>query len=408
MPVVLAFDAALVVLSLVDALVQRGRRLQVDRTVASIFSVGRGNVVDLVLRNEGRRTIRGTVDDDPVEHTTRTGLPAQVAIPPKSSVRVRYELSPALRGGRDFGAVSVRYGSWLGLVWRQERLPAPAHVDVYPDVHAARVLDLLRRQGRQDARLGSLRVRGGDTEFERLRPYQRGDEVRHIDWRASARRDDLTVRQYQAESDQNVVFAIDVGRAMRGDSDGLPQVDRALNAALLAADVALRGGDKAGILTFDQKPRTWLPPTGGRSGGRKLIRAVYDLEASLEATDYRAAMMFLQTQMRARSLLILFTNLIDARSASDLRSAVRSLLPRHLPLCVLLRDPEVEALVGGDAQGVEGPYVRAAAAENLLWRDELMRTLRNSGMLVLDARPEDLTPAVVKSYLEVKARHLIG
>jgi len=407
MPILFAYDAALVVLALVDLAVQRGRRLEVERTVAAIFSVGRGNVVDLVIRNQSRRVIRGTVDDDPVVDATSTGLPAPITIPPRGAVRVRYELTPTRRGPRDFGSVGIRYGSWLGLVWRQERIAAAAHTDVYPDVHAARVLDMLRKQGRQDARLGSLRVRGGDTEFERLRPYQRGDEVRHIDWRASARRDDPTVRQYQAESDQNVVFAIDVGRAMRGDSGGLTQVDHALNAALLAADVALRGGDKAGLLTFDSTPRSWLTPTGGRSGGRKLTRAAYALEAGLDATDFRSGMAFLQTQMRARSLLVLFTNLIDARSAKELSSAVRSLLPRHLPLCVFMRDTDVEALATVPAREARDLYVRAAAAESLSWRDDLIRSLRNSGVMVLDAKPEDLTPTLVKSYLEVKARRLL-
>jgi len=406
-PLLFAYDAALVVLTLVDALIQRGTRIQVERTVASILSVGRTNVVDLTIRNTGRRTVDGTVDDDPIVSATRTGLPAHVAIPPRGAVRVRYEVTPTRRGARDFGTASVRYGSWLGLVWRQERVPTPAHVDVYPDVHAARVLELLRRQGRQDARLGSLRVRGGDTEFERLRPYQRGDEVRHIDWRASARRDDPTVRQYQAESDQNVVFAIDIGRAMRGESAGLAQIDHALNAALLAADVALRGGDKAGLMTFDSAPRTWVRPTGGRSGGRTLTRAVYSLEAGLEATDFRAGLAFLQTQMRARSLLVVFTSLIDARSARELSSAVRALMPRHLPLIVLMRDTDIEALATAEAKDVRDLYVRAAAAESLSWRDDLIRALRNSGVLVLDAKPDDLTPTLVKSYLEVKARRLL-
>jgi uncharacterized protein (DUF58 family) len=407
LPLVYAFDASLVVLAAVDAALQRGRRLEITRTIATIFSVGRANVVDLTLRNLSSRTVNGTVDDDPIPHATRAGLPARVAIPPHGTVRVRYEVTPSRRGGRDFGSAAVRYGSWLGLVSRQERVAAVAHADVYPDVHAARVLDMLRRQGRQDARLGSLRVRGGDTDFERLRPYQRGDEVRHIDWRASARRDDPTVRQYQAESDQNVVFAIDIGRAMRGDSRGLSQVDHALNAALLAADVALRGGDKAGLMTFDSAPRAWVAPTGGRSGGRKLTRAVYSLEAGLEATDFRAGVAFLQTQMRARSLLVMFTSLIDARSARELSSAVRSLLPRHLPLCVFMRDEDVEALATVPAHGARDLYVRAAAAEALTARDDLMRSLRNAGVLVLDARPEDLTPALVRSYLDVKARRLL-
>jgi uncharacterized protein (DUF58 family) len=322
-------------------------------------------------------------------------------------VTVRYVVTPTRRGPRDFGRVHVRYASALGLLARQERADVAGHVDVYPDVHAARLLEMLRRQGRQDARLGSMRVRGGDTEFERLRPYQRGDEVRHIDWRASARRDDPTVRQYQAESNQNVVFALDVGRGMRGESGGLTSVDHALNAALLAADVALRGGDRAGLMTFDDAPRAFLQPTGGRAGGRRLTRAAYALEAGFAASDYRVAMTYLQTRVRARSLLVIFTNLLDARSAKELSSSVRALLPRHLPLCVMMRDTDVEALAVAPARGTVDTYVRAAAAETLAWRDSLIRSLRNAGVLVLDANPASVTPSLVKSYLDVKARRLL-
>jgi uncharacterized protein (DUF58 family) len=220
------------------------------------------------------------------------------------------------------------------------------------------------------------------------------------------------VRQFQAESNQNVVFAIDVGRSMRGDTGGLTAVDHALNAALLTADVALRGGDKAGLMVFDEVPRRFVSPTGGRAGGRKLTRAVYALEAGLMATDYRAAMAFLRAQVRVRSLFIVFTNLLEPRSAKELATSVKSLLPRHLPLCVLLRDTDVEALAMGTAPAssesrVEDLYVRAAAAESLAWRDSLIRGLRSAGVLVLDARPADLTPELVKGYLEVKTRRLL-
>ncbi len=402
-----SLDAVIVVATLLDVLLASGRRVEVERHVASIFSVGRQNAVTLVVRNRSGRQLHGVVADDPVADTLAEGNPAPITLPPRATATVRYELTPTRRGPRDLGAVTVRYASPLGLVARQERTQLTARVDVFPDVHAARALELLRRQGRQDARLGSLRVRGGDTEFERLRPYMRGDEVRHVDWRASARRDDVTVRQFQAESNQNVVFALDVGRAMRGESGGLTSVDHALNAALLAADVALRGGDKAGLLAFDEVPRTFLPPAGGRSGARKLTRAAYALEAGFAATDYRAAMTFLQTQVRTRSLFIVFTNLLEARSAKELASSLRSLLPRHLPLCVLMRDTDVETLAVAPAKSADDLYVRAAAAEALAWRDALLRQLRNAGVLVLDARPSDVTPALVKSYLDVKARRLL-
>ncbi len=400
-------DAVLLLAAAGDAALSAGRRLDVERQAPAIFSVGRPNLVTLVLRNRTGRTLRGTFADDPLDSCEALGNPGPFELPPRAAIAVRYEVVPSRRGARTFGAVTVRYASPLGLVARQETFPLPARVDVYPDVHAARALELLRRQGRQDARLGSLRVRGGDTEFERLRPYQVGDEIRHVDWRASARRDDVTVRQFQAESNQNVVFALDVGRSMRGDTGGLSAIDHALNAALLTADVALRGGDKAGLMVFDEVPRQFVPPTGGRAGGRKLTRAVYALEAGLAATDYQAAMAYLRAQVRVRSLFIVFTNLLDPRSAKELATAVKGLMPRHLPLCVLLRDTDVEALATAPSPSVDDLFVRAAAAESLAWRDTLIRGLRNAGVLVLDARPADLTPELVKGYLDVKARRLL-
>ena len=402
-----ALDLVIVVAAATDALLVRARRFEVERHVAPIFSVGRVNPIAIHLRNVSSRTIRGTVTDDPVEDATTTGLPAAFELAPHAGCTVRYEVTPTRRGPRALRGVAVRYDAPLGFVARQERFELPASVDVYPDVHAARSLEMLRRQGRQDARLGSMRVRGGDTEFERLRPYQRGDEIRHVDWRSSARRDDLTVRQFQAESNQNVVFALDVGRSMRGESGGLTSIDHTLNAALLAADVALRGGDKAGLMTFDDAPRAFLRPTGGRTGARKLTRAVYALEAGMAATDYRAAMAFLQSQVRARSLLVVFTNLLDPRGAKELASSMRSLLPRHLPLCVLMRDTDVEALATEGVRGEVDLYVRAAAAETLAWRDGLVRQLERGGVLVLDANPGDVTPNLVKKYLEIKARRLL-
>jgi uncharacterized protein (DUF58 family) len=400
-------DAAIVAMAGADGLLLRGLRVEVERAAGTILSVGRPNVVTLLLRNTSRQTVRGTASDDPLSDVVTRGLPAPFVLLPGASVAVQYEVTPTRRGPRSFGSVRVRYASALGLLARQERTDLPAQADVYPDVHAARSLEMLRRQGRQDARLGSLRVRGGDTEFERLRPYQRGDEVRHIDWRASARRDDPTVRQYQAESNQNVVFALDIGRGMRGESGGLTSVDHALNAALLAADVALRGGDRAGLMTFDDAPRAFMKPTGGRAGGRKLTRAAYALEAGFAATDYRSALMFFRAQVRARSLFVLFTNLLDARSARELSSSVRSLLPRHLPLCVMMQDTDIEALAVTPARAVGDLYVRAAAGETLAWRDGFIRSLRKSGVLVLDAKPGDVTPRLVKSYLEIKARRLL-
>jgi uncharacterized protein (DUF58 family) len=194
---------------------------------------------------------------------------------------------------------------------------------------------------------------------------------------------------------------------MRGEWSGLTSVDHALNAALLVADVALRGGDRAGLLAFDDTPRVFLRPEGGRTGARKLTRAAYDLDANLAASDYRTAMTFLKTQVRARSLVVVFTQVLEPRAASELATAMKMLLPRHLPLCVLLRDTDVESLATAEAKTDDDLYVRAAAAEILTFKDALVRKLEHAGVLVLDAEPRDITPELVKRYWEIKARRLL-
>ena len=408
-PAVFAIDGILALVAIVDALFVLGPRLEFDRQTADIFSLGRPNPVVLHVRSRSWRTraLRGTIADDPLESCSENGNPAPFAVRSGESASVRYEIVPTRRGPRAFGAVTARYRSPLGLVARQDRAPVAGRVEVYPDVHAARALELLRRQGRENTFGGSLRARGGDTEFETLRPYRHGDEVRHVDWRASARRDDLTVREFRTESNQNVLLALDVGRAMRGESHGISALDRALNAALLMADVAIRAGDRAGLMAFDDQTRCFVAPAGGPAAGRRLAHAAYALEAGLAATDYRGAMATLRTRTRARSLFVVFTHLLDARSASELAGSVKGLLPQHVPLCVLMRDPEIESLALRPPNGTRDLYVRAAAAEALAWRDALVRQLRKIGALVLDTTPEELTPSLVRTYLDVKTRRIL-
>jgi uncharacterized protein (DUF58 family) len=154
-------------------------------------------------------------------------------------------------------------------------------------------------------------------------------------------------------------------------------------------------------------PDDEIVATRGRAGGRKLTRATYALEAGLAATDYRSAVVYLRSQVKARSLVILFTNVLDPRAADGLAKAVRGLLPLHLPLCVLMRDEAVEQLALAKPRSPANALVTAAAGQAVTWRRGLVRRLEDAGALVLDARPDDVTPELVKRYLEVKARRLL-
>ncbi len=406
---VVTVDGALVVLAGVDALLGARGRVEARRELRAVLSIGRNNPVTLHLRSRARRALVVDVTDDAFAPAEREGLPARVRVAPGGAVTVRYQLRPQRRGAYELGAVTVRYATPLRLWTRQLRLPVTGEVRVYPDVQAVRAYELLARQDRHGAMVRASRRPGGQSEFERLREYTRDDEFRAIDWKATARRQKLIARQYQLERDQSVHLVLDAGRLMTVETaGGLPLFDHALNAALLLAHVAARGGDRVGLFAFSDRPRAALAPSAGRGVTARLVRATYEFHAELAPSDYEVAFTRLGHQLRRRALIVVFTQVHDDVSAQALVRYTRGLLPRHLPLIILLRDPELEDMARvrpGDAAPTL--FRRAAAAELLGWRDRQVHTLRQLGALVLDVEPQRLTIALVNRYLEIKARHLL-
>jgi uncharacterized protein (DUF58 family) len=407
----LAVDGALVLLAAFDAWLARGRAVVVERETPAVWSVGRDNVVRLRVRSLARRRLEVAVTDDLPADVTATGLPARVTLPALGAATLTYHARPARRGLAELGDHTARYPSPLGLWQRQLRVAARTGAKVYPDVTAVRAWELLARQSRENLLVRAVRLRGGENEFERLREYGRDDQFRDIDWKATARRGRLIVREYQQERNQTIVCLLDCGRLMTAESHGLAQLDHALNAVLMLSHVAARAGDQLGLLAFDSKVRLYLPPEGGRRAAQRVARATYDLHANLVETDFEAAFAHLGTRLRKRALVLLFTQVIDDLSARALLRQVRGLPARHLPLCVVFRDPELERLAeppGGLGAASEGDlYVGAAAAETIQWREQLVRDLKAGGSLVLHVPPKQATPAVIERYLQIKAQHLL-
>jgi uncharacterized protein (DUF58 family) len=407
----LAADGALLALALLDALLARGRKIVIEREPPNVLSVGRPNPVRLRVRSQARRRLEVTVTDDRPPEVMSDGLPASVTIPARGSANLTYHLRPTKRGMVELGDHNVRYPSPLGLWQRQLRIPARHPLKVYPDVTAVRVYELLARQSRENLMVRAVRLRGGENEFERLREYQRDDEYKNIDWKATARRGRLIVREYQQERNQTVVCLLDCGRLMTAETDGLAQMDHALNTVLMLAHVAARAGDQIGLLAFDAKVRSYLPPAGGRKSAQRVAQATYDLHPSLVETDFEGAFTELTKRLRKRALVVLFTQVIDDVSAQTVLRQVRSLRPRHLPVCVLFRDADLDRLAeppAGLARVPDGDlYVGAAAAETIVWRERLVRDLKTGGALVLHVPPRNMTPAVINRYLQIKAQHLL-
>lgn len=419
----LAADAGMLLLAVADGLMTPRRAVTISRRAPEVFSLGRTNVVTVEVRSQIRRRLKVELTCELFDHASAENLPMQLKVEGRGRAIDRFKVIPRRRGAHAIGDTVVRYPSPLGLWKRQIRFPGHQAVRVYPDVQSVRTFELLARQDRQHSLTRTTRKLGGESEFEQLRDYSRDDEFRSIDWKATARRGKLTARQYQLESNQNLMFLLDGGRLMTAETAGLSLFDHALNATLMLAHIAARGGDRVGLISYADQVQAFVPPSAGRKAVQTLIAAGYALHPAMVESEPEKAFHVLNLRVRKRTLVVLFTQVIDERSAEELIRFTRGLSPRHLPLIVLFRDVEVHALLTGEpaAAPTDGRpskpakprigdvqlYERGAAAEIVAWRDQLLRTLKNHGALVLDVDPSGLTPALINRYLEIKARHLL-
>jgi uncharacterized protein (DUF58 family) len=401
---VLALDLVIVAIALVDLALARGR-VEIARSVGQVQAVGRAFEVALRVVNRGRRSLQLRITDDAPGQLD--GVPVSIRLPRGSADEILYDATVDRRGHHAFGDVIVRIRSPLGLWEAQRPYVVEDGVRVYPDFAQLRETGLRGRLSEQRVPGRARRRPGGESEFQRLRPYVAGDSYRHIDWKATARRRELVTREFGQESNQNLVFLLDCGRTMSARSGGLSAFDHALNAMVLLGQVALRHRDRVGLVAFDRKVRAWLPPAGGARAASKLIRATYDLEPSLEEPDYALAFRHLAHHVRRRSLVIVLTAVMDEVNGDLATSLVRALGSRHLPLCAWLRDTDLDELLARPAPQPKDVYVRAAAAELVGWRDRALADLRHRGALVVDVAPAELTTGLLHRYLEIKARRLL-
>ena len=415
----LVFGLDLLVLGVVvlDAVLglPRRRHFALERSFATTWSHGRPEAVTFHLDHRGRLARRVTVTPDLMSGFEVDDPERELRLPGRRRASIEFRVRAATRGSYEFGALWVAARSRLGLWRRHLRLGERLELHVYPNLKQLSEYALLARTDRLSL-IGVRRQRraGGDTEFERLREYQTGDPLQRIDWKATARRDALTVRDYQVTQSQSVIILLDTGRMMasRHADDGEGErslLDEAIDAALMMAYVALHQGDRVGLVAYAGGVRRFVPPRGGARQLTTLIHAVHDLQPVLEESRHDEALLFLQRKERKRALALLCTNLIDQVNVDLIRHHVTRLGGRHLPMVMALRDPGLHGFLDpvSDPGDQRDLYAVGAAAMIANWRDEALHSLSVAGALIVDADRSTLTPALVSRYLEIKARHLL-
>jgi uncharacterized protein (DUF58 family) len=367
--VMAALNAAMLTLVLVDGrLAVSPVSLGVERIAPDSFTIGRASECTYRWHNPSGRVARLAVRETRPRLIGGVLPRRSVTVPARGVWRDTLPVAPERRGRET--------GGWLAV----------------------------RRVRRRESGLANLRRPGEGRQFESLREWVPGDDTRHIDWKATARRRKVIARQYEEERRQQVLLVLDAGRLLTADLGGEARMEHVVRAALWLAFAANYHDDNVGVMVFSDGVEHYVMPQRGRRGLRQVLDVLAVVRPKLVEPDYPAAFRYLAVRNRKRALTVFFTDVIDRLASEAMVTHVASLRPRHLPLVVTLRNPELDRAATAHPTTVGEAYRRASAEELLMARDEALAGMRRGGAVVLDVHPERASRVVVEQYLELKRR----
>lgn len=407
---VFTYDAALLLVALID-----GRRsslpagIRIAREFSGRFAVGAETDVSVRVQNNSNRALTLIVKDEyPPQMILKGVRAARMRVGAQNSASLIYGLTPPKRGRFEFGHIAVRFRSRLGLTWSETKVAAPEVVKVYPNMRRAREAEL-KALGARSVVSSHRKTswRGEGREFESMRDYVRGDELRHISWTATARRGKLTTRQYQIERDQTILIALDAGRLMTARIEQETKLDSAVHASLALMSAAARAGDNAGLMVFGRRIISYLAPSRGRDHLDAALEALHGVEPEMIEPSYARAFEFVSANTKRRSLVVLLTDLVDEEGSKELLTSLSILRPRHLPLVVTIADRDLKAVVRQSPSSIRDLFTQSVAEEIIHHREAALRMVESLGGLALDVTAAALAPALLQTYLRVKERGLL-
>ncbi len=394
----------LVVVALVDVILgYRAKNLLFTRILPNRFALGEEHFVKIILRNQGSRSRFLTLFDGVPGNAEAAELPWVGVVEVGRKVEVSYPIRMLQRGDELFTQSQVLSLSPCGL-WEQKLfLGEEEEVKVYPNYEPLVEYALLATEQRIE-QMGIIRKNrvGMSKEFHQLRDYHQGDSLNQIDWKSSARRLQLISRDYQEQRDQTVILAIDSGRRMRSMDGELSQFDHCLNSMLLLSYIALRQGDKVGVMKFGGKNR-WLPPVKGAHQMPTLLNHLYDYDVSLQPSDFREAAEQIMVMQQRRSLVVVLTNL-RGEDGGDLTESLAQLRKRHLVVLASLREEAIDDLQQQEGVTSLDDALGVAAAQLYVdERTQVLTQLEQAGIQTIDESAQNLPIALCNRYLDIKS-----
>ncbi|HWP57098.1 MAG TPA: DUF58 domain-containing protein [Candidatus Acidoferrales bacterium] len=383
------------------------RELSARREMPPRFSLDQEHPLRLVIANRSRYPIHARVRDELNERFELTSAIPQGEIPATGEARLSYRVRPLRRGAHRLGDVVLRARGPLGLVERQIRLGLSDTVKVYPNFRGVDHYQLLAKiDQREEAARRPRRTKAPGTDFESLRPYVRGEDLKNIDWKATARRGALISRNRQVEKGQQLAILVDTGRLMGATIGRYSRLEHALSATVMLSFVAHKRGDALAVGCFSNRVEAFLPPVRGPALVPRVLETIYAVQAQPVESDYWQGIAQVMSMLRRRSLVILLTDVLDASGSAGLINNLARAAAKHLVLCVVLVEPRVRAIADSIPESVGDAYRKAAAADLLRRRRLALERMRARGILILETDPEHLSVHLVRRYLEIRQADL--
>lgn len=384
------------------ALAGSPRRLVLERELPERVRLGETVRSGLLVTNAGRRRVRGIIRDGWQPSAGATPARARLVVAPGERRRIETTLTPFRRGERRAAEVTVRSFGPLGLLARQATIELPGAIRVLPPFNSRKHLPSRFARLRELDGRTSMMIRGHGTEFDSLREYVRGDDVRSIDWRATARRNDLVVRTWRPERDRRVVIVIDSGRTSAARIGGEPRIDTAFESSLLLAALATRAGDRVDVVIFDRRVRGRVQGATGAELLSRMVNVMAPIDPELIEMDWSAVPALVRSVTSHHALVVLMTSIDSAGGSRGLLGMLPQLTRKHTVVVSSVSDPSVlsAALERRDRDAV---YRAAAAERAMLDTSRVSAAIRQLGADVVTGGPADLPPALADRYLALKA-----
>jgi len=372
------------------------------------LSNGDDNTLYLYLENRYPFAIKVAVIDEIPFQFQRRDVLFEAHIATDATKIITYKLRPTKRGVYHFGALQVFVGTAIGLVQRRYCFEQGQTLPVYPSFIQMRQYELLAISNRlQNYGIKKIRRIGHSMEFEQIRNYVAGDDYRTINWKATARNRDIMVNQFQDEKSQAIYSIIDKGRVMKMPFEAMSLLDYAINASLVIANIAIKKGDKAGLITFSHKIGSALLASKRGSQIRHIQEVLYKEETQFLETDYEKLYTLVHRKIKQRSLLLLFTNFETLSALYRQMPYLRKMAKNHLLVVVFFVNTELLFLVDKKASTVEEVYQKTIAEKFIFEKKQIVNALQKHGIQAILTPPKQLTVNTINKYLELKSRGLI-